>query len=546
MRAAVILFLLLVSPAASAQVVFAKPLDERIEKRYSKYLTTYQGMQVVIGEPKTGITCSPGSIQTTGGSEAKNELWVADPSDPSVVPYKWEDGKKVQNGDRRVCCFAGAEFSGLRYVDALQTLEGLALEYEQRLAEIEALKIDRDACDKGSAGWFASHGKMIARSDRLVTWLINMGYPIAAKKLKTTLEREKKTVAEEATQLREKAALSSVRAIDTPPRLAEISKEITGGKATFHARQSKHVRIIYVTQLTDSEGKPGTGLADSQAERALQLAEEIIEAFRKDFVDPYRDEEFLDHIPDRLFAEFFFCPPDEHSFELFKVQYYGVGWSSGKNRERELKMGGSGFRGGGARSAEYVSYWKLDEQHDVEGIVAHKMGHFLANLHYSRGSYSMNQDWLMEAVAYYVSFGHLGRNTVTCFQWTEPSYAKPAAQEGEKTVQRGMRGYFNELALSKGPTIDALAIKTLADITDADFAKAWSFFDFIAMKMGRAGQVWLRRTCLAAGGNRGSDFMRRWRAFSEELFPVDPGADVFHHMDEKWREYAQKEQARED
>ncbi|MBI4880717.1 MAG: hypothetical protein HY812_13820 [Planctomycetes bacterium] len=534
MRAAVIFLLLFLCPAASAQVVFAKPLDERVEKRYSKFLTTYQGMQVIIGEPKLGIVCSPGSIQKTGGPEAKNELWVADPSDPALVPYEWEDGKKVQNGKRSVCCFAGDEFGNLRYVDQLQTLEGLALEYLQRLAEIEALKTDRDACDKGGTGWFASHGKMIARSDRLATWLINMGYPIAAKKLKATLEREKKAVAEEATQLREKAALSSVRAIDTPPRLAEISKEITEGKTSFHARESKHVRIIYVTEL-----------ADSQAERALELAEEIIEAFRKDFVDPYRDEEFHDHIPDRLFAEFFFCPPDDHSFELFKVQYYGVGWGSGKNRERELKMSGSSLRGGGAKGAEYTSYWRLGEQHDVEGIIAHKMGHILANLHYGRGSYNMNQDWLEEAVAYYVSFGHLGRNTVTCFRWTEPSYAKPAAQEGEKTVQRGMRGYFNELALSKGPNIDALAVKTLADITDADFAKAWSFFDFIAMKMGRAGQLWLRRTCLAASGGRGSDFMRRWRAFSEELFPVEPGVDVFHEMDEKWKQYAQKEQARD-
>ncbi|MFH0946298.1 MAG: hypothetical protein V2A76_13945 [Planctomycetota bacterium] len=533
MRVALLsLLFLLICGTCSAQIICATPMNERVEKRYEKYLTTYQGRKVIIGEPKLGIECSPGNILKQGGSEAKNEMFVADPADPSFVPYKWEDGKRVKNGKRSVCCFAGDDFLGIKYVDALQTLEGLAREYAQRNAEIEMLRETRDGFDKGSAGWFGNQGKMVARLDRLQSWLINMGYPVAAKKLLRKIDQEKKVVAREAVGIREKKALSSVKTVSTPAKLIEASEKISGGKHKFRAMESQHVRILYVTDLSDSE-----------AGRGLELAEAIIEGFRKDFVDPYRDDDFRDYIPDGLFAEFCFVPKDADAYEQYKVAYYGVGWGNEKDRERSLKMTGNNMRGAGG--TEYVSYWRLDEQHDVEGIIAHKMGHCLANLHYDRGSREGRQDWLEEAVGYYVSFGHLGRNSVTCFQWKEPSYAKPAEEAAEKTVQSGLRGYFNELALSKGPPIESLAIKTLADISDADFAKAWSMYDYIAMRLGREGQVWLRKTCFAAHSTKKGDFVRRWRTFSEEMFPVGEGVDVFHVIDENWREYAERAQSRD-
>ena len=522
----------LICGTCSAQIICAFPKSERVEKRYEKYLTTYQGRKAIIGEPKLGIVCTSGSIQKIGGAEAKNEMFVADSADPSFVPYKWEHGKRVKNGKRSVCCFAGDDFLGLRYVDALQTLEGLAKEYEQRHAEIGMLKEMRDGFDKGSSGWFGNHGKMVARLDRLQSWLINMGYPVAAKKLLRKIGQEKKVVAREAVGIREKTALSSIKTISTPKKLVEASEKISGGKHKFKAMESQHVRILYVAAL-----------ADSEAGRGLALAEEIIEGFRKDFVDPYRDDDFRDYIPDGLFAEFCFVPGDDNSFEHYKVEYYGIGWGNEKNRERTLKMAGSSIDGAGG--TKYVSYWRLNEQRDIEGIIAHKMGHHLARLHYDRGSRDGKQAWLEEAVGYYVSFGHLGRNSVTCFQWHEPTYAKPAEEAGEKSVQSGLRGHFNELALSKGPPIEGLALKALADITDADFAKAWSMYDYIAMKMGLEGQVWLRQTCFAAHSTKKSDFVRRWRAFTEEMFPVGEGVDVFHVLDENWREYAESAQSRD-
>ncbi|MFG0319824.1 MAG: hypothetical protein ACF8XB_21310 [Planctomycetota bacterium JB042] len=528
------LVLFVSAPALDAQILYAKPKDERIEKRYAKHLTTYRGMQVIIGEPKAGITCQPGTVRKTGGSEAKNEMYVADPGDPSFVPYKWEDGRRVKNGKRSVVQFAGDDFPEVKYVDRLQTLRGLANEYEERLAEIESLETQRDAADKGTTPWFGKHGMMLARLDRLQTWLLNMGYPKAAKRLERQIDREKKQVSREATAQREKAAIGSIKGAKVPDAVVEASKKVSNGRDVFGCVESQHLRIVY------------TGFPDSLAERAIELGEHVIEGFRKDFVDPYRDEDFRDHIPDGRFVEFCFVPEDEHSFENYKIEIYGVGWSNRRKAE-ELKMSGSSLRRGRARGdAEYVRYWKYKQEGtDVEGIITHSLGHILANLHYARGAGSSNQPWIEEACGYYLSFGHLGRNTVTCFTWNEPSYAKQAQDEGEKTVQEGLRGYFNELAITKGPTLETLAIRTLADMTDADFAKAWSMFDFVSMKLEKSGQIWLRNTCLAASsGNRGK-FVERWRRFTEELFPVPPGTDVFSEVDKKWRAYADRGQRKD-
>lgn len=528
---ALLVFVSVTTSVADAQILYAKPRDERVEKRYDKYLTTYRGMQVIIGEPKAGLNCTPSKVTISGGSEAKNEMYVADPADPAFVPYKWDDGRRVKNGKRSVVQFSGDDFPEVKYVDRLQTLRGLANDYEQRIGEIESLRDDRDAAEKGTTPWFGKHGMMLARLDRLRTWLENMGYPKAAKKLEREIGKEQRQVSKEATALREKAAMSSVKSAAVPPAVLAASKKVSNGRDKFGCVESQHIRFVY------------TGVSDSMAERATELGEQIIEGFRKDFVDPYRDEDFRDRIPDDRFIEFCFVPEDLHSFEHYKIEIYGAGWDE-KRKEKVLAMSGSNLRQGRAKGdAEYVSYWKYKQDGtDVEGIVAHRLGHVLANLHYDGGGRGNGQPWIEEACGYYVSFGHLGRNTVTCFTWNEPSYAKPAAEEGEKTVQEGLRGYFNELAITKGPTIETLAIRTLADMTDADFAKAWSLFDFVALKLDKAGQIWLRNTCLAAQSRKKSDFIRRWRTFTEELFPVDPGTDVFGHVDQKWKAYAQRGQ----
>ena len=75
---------------------------------------------------------------------------------------------------------------------------------------------------------------------------------------------------------------------------------------------------------------------------------------------------------------------------------------------------------------------------------------------------------------------------------------------------------------------------------DADLAKSWSFFDYVARKRGAAGQRWLR----AAGKHsleRGT-FIERWRESAATILEVEP-AQAFRSLEASWRDYASTAQA---
>ena len=104
-------------------------------------------------------------------------------------------------------------------------------------------------------------------------------------------------------------------------------------------------------------------------------------------------------------------PDDDVAFEKMWEEYYHRSW--GANRERRLQSKGtSALR---SQAPYYLSYWRIQDRTDLEGTVAHRLGHSLADMHYNAGRRNGIQDWLQEAVGYHLSFEYLGRNSVTCF-----------------------------------------------------------------------------------------------------------------------------------
>ena len=516
---AVFATLALWSTDASAQLLYVEFKSDTIAKRYSKHLSSYRGRTVVLGEPHSGIKCTEGNVNYTSGAEAKNSIYVADPNKPGFCPYEWKNGIRVKASKGKIITFAGDDMRKIGYVDRLQTLAGLAQEYNRRDAEIERLRDERDEHKKGMREWFNLHGKIIGRTESLMSWLQNVGYPAAAKKLAKVLKKERKVVAKEAMAIREQTAFDSIRTGEVPERLEEVAGRYTDGR--YAVVESQHLRITYVDQLSDH-----------RAEQLIELGEKVIEAFRKEFVDPYLGDDYPDRIPDTLFQEFYFGPEDVEPYEHIYVEYYGLRW--GRHKEKSLTMSAKSARVAG----RYLNYGKLTESRDLDGTITHVLGHTLCDLHFNGGRGS-TPAWLSEALGYYMSFSFLGRNSLTCFNWAEKRYDFVPPPDGEKTVQSGLRGHFNELARSQGPTLESLSTKTLAEINDADFAKAWSAFDWIARTQGKRGQKWLRATCLAASDRGG--FMKRWRKMSEETFEVE-GEDVFAVIEREWRDFAENEQ----
>ena len=530
-RPALLLAFLLLAPALSAQILMAHPRNQRAEKKFREHLVTIRGERVVLFEIKEGLEFrrETGELRRTGAPEEAVEGWISDSADPRRLPYKPGKGgeRKVANR-KQVLKFWSEDISGFSIFHPSETWETLAREYELRLARIQELEEERDAHRKGDPAWFAAHNRLLRSWERLEEWLRQNGYLRAANKTALTVKKEKKAVAREAVAARLQSALDSIRPVDPPPRLLEVASELGTSNWTFKVMESRHVRLIYVDRLSDEE-----------AHRLLEFAEQVIEGFRNDFVDPYLGEDYEDRIPETVFHEFCFGPASKSFHEKFCTAWYGMKY--GDRVDEALASKGNTMPP--REDCRFIEYWRFERDNDMEGILANRLGHSLATLHYGITWQGLPLDFVTEGCGMYLSLEHLGRNTVTNLQ------AKPEDLEYEDTRDRGDAGalatrishreFLNRLALQQGKPLDALARLELWQFEDADLAQSWSLFDWLARKKAKDGQLWLRDA-----GRLASDpekFLPAWRKASEERFGVQ-GTDVFRVLLEEWREYARSEQ----
>jgi hypothetical protein len=505
---------------ASAQILTVHFKDAKSAAKYRKQTVEVAGEAVLVGEAKYGVSFEDSKVSWL--SSGTLEFYLGDPQDPSHVPYKFQGDQRVPASPKGVAEVTATHVARIGVLMRDENLYGLAQEYRERLARIAELTAERDAQPKASREWFLVHRRLVSRYESLQTWLASTLYPDAAKKLQKEIDRQSKTVAAEALELRASKGKAAIHPMPTPPDLVEASQAISAGKHVFGVQESEHLRIVHLDTLP--------------AERVtelLELGEDIIEGFRREFVDPYVGPDYEDHVPDRLFSEWWFGPAENSDHDRYYTQYYRLVWG---DRKKELVEADAT----GARRPlppEHLHYCKLIEDVDVEGWVAHQLGHDLAQIHFDKNRAGMQLPWLKEAVGYYLSLEYLGRNNVTCKGFEKPAkYVHEKKQEGEKKARLGLRDFYNSLALDEGRPIDMLAIRDLYEMDDADLAKSWSFFDFVAHREGKAGQLFLRAMCQAA--REQASFVKDWRAKAEEIYEVE-GEDVFKLIDERWRKFAE-------
>ena len=112
-----------------------------------------------------------------------------------------------------------------------------------------------------------------------------------------------------------------------------------------------------------------SGIEDSRVSYLLELGEKAIEAFRNQNVDPYLGEDFVDRIPDGIFLEFFFSTDSVLYQEKLWEEYYGFGWGPPSEKAKRLQMTGTGRH----IADRKISYWRIDDMSDLEGIVLHQI-----------------------------------------------------------------------------------------------------------------------------------------------------------------------------
>ncbi len=527
-----LLALFALSSTLEAQVLKIHFTDERTAGRYKKHLVTIDGQRVLVGEPVPGggISRNEDGSKISYRGQLANEVFVANRRDPSSVPYKITSrGEWVVTSRRSVVSIPGKHISRIAVFLPDHSLYSLGREYLNRKGQIDELIELRDGHAKASRDWFLTHQRVINAMERLQRFLASTAFPDAAEDMQKEMKRQRKVVAGEAVAQRAKKAKDSVRKVETPERLVRISKEIGGGQWPFSVQESQHVRLIYLDWI-----------GDGRAEELLRLSETAIEGFKSDFVDPYLDEHYDDHIPEGLYHEIFLGPDDGKAYELFWIKYFNQQW--GPHKEKRLDVTGQIAHRGMAPCI--LSYCKVSDKTDFEGYVAHQIGRGLATYHYGGNGRGLNTEWLEHAVAYWVSLEFLGRNSVTPVAFDEEKRARYVSERrkrtgGAKTPMLGTRDYFNSLALEYGVRIELLAKKNTFEIDDVDLAKAWSYYDYLARMEGKDGQLWLRAGALRA--RQPKSFLAEWRGDSGQIFGIED-ADPFRVLDERWRQFAEREQ----
>jgi hypothetical protein len=443
--------------------------------------------------------------------------------DPAACPYKFQKGEKVRSGSKAVASVSGPDIEGISIHIPDQSIFGLSQEYLRRSEEIDELEKERDSRKRGTKEWSQTQARLIQAMERLRSWMDGTLYSRAAKKYAREIEGEMKA-AREASAQRFGLAKASIKAVDVPEEFTRVAKEVYGDAVVFRWQESQHARIAFREDL---------GVERIRA--LLELVENLIEGFRVLFVDPYIAEDFEDYIPEERFVEWFFGPEDIATFEPFCLKYYGARFPEGPSKEARMRLTGHNTR----RAKVFIGMWRIGEQNDLEGIVAHQMGHHLVNVHYNQDRAADVADWLYEGVGNWLSLEYLGRNNVQCIDFQPAKYTKKAADNSEETgLFMGTADTYHRLALAKGPPIDQLALRQLSDFDDPAVAKSFSVFNYVAKTQGEKGQRWLRNCCVAAGARK--SFISQWRKYSEELFQVT-GVDVFKKINDDWSRFAEEQ-----
>jgi hypothetical protein len=511
------------SANATAQIYKIEFKDPKAAKKYKQHCVEVNDELFLVGEIKAGATLN--ETRNVWELSPTVELWVADMDSPRQCPYKVVKGQKNKNGSKATAALNRDDISKILPFMLDQSFYGLTKEYGGRIDEIDELKKQRDALKKGTPEWKSKQTAVIQTMERLKSWLESTIYAKTARKVKREIDAEMK-LSKEANAQRLEIAKQSIKLVATPEDLTRVGKEVYGDAVVFKVGESQHIRIIYREEL-----------GDDRIKSLLELGENLIEGFRVQFVDPYVSEDYKDYIPDGMFAEYFFSPDDIPAYEGFLAKYFGneLGEKS-KQWLREKKINGNPFTRGS--QPKYVHPSLTQDQSDLEGVVAHSMGHNLVNIHYNQDRSNNVSDWLYEGVGNWLSLEYLGRNSVQCVNFDIGKYAKKRETETDETALRqGTADIYHRLALEEGPTIDTLAMKGLADFADPDVAKAYSLFNFVAKSQGEKGQRWLRACCNASAVP--TQFIPQWRKKGEEIFEVS-GLDIFKKVNDEWVAFAKE------
>lgn len=505
--------------SATAQIMKIEFKDPKSAKKYKQHCIEVNDELFLVGEIKAGATLN--EAKRAWELSPTIELWVADMDSPRACPYKVVKGQKVKSGSKATVALNRDDVLHILTFMQDQSFFGLTKEFAARNDEADDLKKQRDTLKKGTPEWKSKQTSLIQTLERLKSWLDQTIYSKYSRKIKREIDAEMKA-SKEANAQRLELAKQTIKMVPTAADLVQVGKEVYGDAVVLKTAESQHMRIIYREEC-----------GDDRIKSLLELGENLIEGFRVQFIDPYVGEDYKDYIPDGMFHESYFGPDDVGLNEKFLGKYYGMTFA-GPFADKQREAAGHSTRRKSAPN--YCHQWRSADQADLEGMIAHNMGHDLVNIHCNQDRSNDVADWLYEGVGNWISLEYLGRNSVQCINFDIGKYAKKRETEGgDGALRQGTADIYHRLALEEGASIDVLAMKKLSEFGDPDVAKSYSLFNFIAKTQGEKGQRLLRACCNAAAVP--GQMIPQWRKKAEELYAI-AGVDIFKKLNDEWIAFA--------
>jgi hypothetical protein len=513
-RALALTSLFLLAPAiARAQVVEVEVRERAAVRGSSQYLLELDGRLVLRGEPVYRV--EPDQDGRIGWSEWGFELFVGDLDEPEDVPYTWKKDERVPRSKARLAEIPAKHLVSIRMVAPYLTLGNLADEVRERRTRIAQLERRRAQAQPGSDAWFDEHYLLLEQHRRLQILLERHGFEPAARKLDPEVRRLSGEASADPRWTRSQEALGSILPREVPARLEEVAARISGGSDRFAVHESRHLRLVHDPRIDVR-----------RARELLTLGEEVIEGFRREFVDPF---ECPDLIPERIFSEFWFGPDDDAKYARYYEEYYGMSWGTPEQKARSLRWYGTYPARGSP--PEFLSYCRAPWR-DLAGLIAHRIGDQLESIHFEarlRDGYKPGQDWLQEALGLHVSLELFGASTTACVSFEEVSSSKGTSRA--RTWNERPVDYFRSLASASALPVDQLVLRNLAELDAQDVAQGLSLMRFL-LADGARGQDVLHSATRRAREPR--TFLSSWREDLRWFYAVEEG-DPLEAMEGLWR-----------
>jgi hypothetical protein len=508
--------LTLVAPtAAAAQIVELELRDEKALHGQDKCALEVDGRWLVRGEPLYAVRPEPDG--TIPWERWNFELFLADLDEPEDVPYTWKNEQREPRSKARFLEARTTEVLAIRMLAPDLTLENLRDEVRARAAETAVHERSWKDEKKGTPGWFDALYRLLEHQRRRQLLLEHHGFEPAARELDDEMRKLEALAAADARWTRGQEALASVHTVETPERLSAIATDIAGSRDRFVVQESRHLRLIHERCL-DPE----------RARALLRIGEEVVEGFRREFVDPFEPP---DLVPARIFSEFWFGHGPDEDFVRYLEQYYGYSWGTPEEKARALEpIGRYGFR---AKPGVFLSMYK-HPGHDLVGLIAHRVGEQLAAIQFEarlRDGYQPHQAWLDEAVGMHLAFELTGARSMYCCSSSQASVSAIEVRTRDRSERPA--SYFLSLARSNPRSLEQLLLRDLVELGPADAGMGWSLLRFL-QEDGRRGSAALHAAARLA--RERATFLAGLREELRGLYgpPADAG-DPIADLERRWR-----------